>query len=1446
VQDLVFDWERYWLELGDEPSEIKEGFLQDPASDFAYISSPTTPVTYNDISGHTCLFLLGEAGVGKTTTIKQITHGLEQRGKSVLLQDLADISSTQDLELFVFGAPEFEKWKTGDHTLHLFLDSLDECVLTFDTVVAALCNMLGRMEPHLERLTLRVACRTGYWQYDQKPKEKFASLFSGGDIKSYELAPIREDDAREAANRCGFSPDAFLDEIRDKRLVPLARIPVTFRLITKLYDEEGALPPTRPEVYEKGCLALCREETASRQFRHGVAGSQRLAVAKRIAALSVFSGCTAISVEADQNDIEDNDLAISEVIGGVESIGARRVDVDEKAVVETLKDTGLFTGGSQERLVWTHRSFAEFLAAQYLKDRGATVPQITGLLIHPDDSESRITPQLRGVAGWMVTLQPDIFDYLVNVDPDVLLEGDLFVLTDEQRAHLVDKLLNLHREGAVSYAPFKTRQRYRQLQHASLSSQLKSILDNEAEPWIVQRVALDILGECDTGTLCDTLADIALDETRAEGVRIKAIRLLSSDCDKQTKMLLKPLIQGEEESDSETRIQSYVLSALWPSLLGSGDVFKSLSAAEDGSKDGLDAMTSPLRHFLRDEFLPELSEDDLTTGLRWIQQQEPHSELGYSRSKFIDELLIRAFRHGGDRLLRRMAETLLALYDRGDRFISVDSIRQKFDSVIEENPDRRRSLIKHVIQTLDARDAETVSRLSFDIYFRAKKAKEEDITWALERLKYARADRSKSNWAELVARLFPPRSVDALSRVIEAYRDSPELQEVLKTYLQPVELQSEEAAELRERHRKRQELRGSQKKSKTPLTPPRYVRIKENLERMEAGELEAWINLYLDTTIKTGIEQYYPLQIVLVDNPGWKEANELTKRGILEAAQRYILEYEPDVPTNWVKTGKYPYDMLAGYAAIRLLHDQNPSILKDLTADIWRRWVSVCVNSPTSNVSEHVEAEKEILRLANRCIPADTAAIWHKLIKRDNKRDGQLWRSDKLDACWSKELAQVIKELLTGEALSPSMVGELLGQLLRHGDSETIDLTKDLIPSRQPQKKQDWETSIEAAIQFLKHNPVEAWDIVWPLLKRRERWGNELLRRAAHQERGFDTSDLDEQKLGKLFLLLSKRYPQSEDPRREPGESYSVTPRDSLMRFRDGLLRQLVERGTWTACKELERIQDILPSLNLNRQINNAKEQARQSTWHPFSPEDILRLLERNENRLVRDGAQLLGVIQESIERLQKRLHGKVSAKVPAAADLWNEVKRNQALHISDAALMEARSKEKTVASKEIQLLTGPGNNPVYYIPKDEERLSDYVQRHLMQDIEESGIVINREVQVKRGQETDLYVDAQIAETGERSAVVVEVKGCWNSKVDQNIETQLKDRYLNQAHAKHGLYLVGWFLCSEWHPSDYRKGQTRNMNLEEAQRHFEQKASAITDNKVEIRALVLDVTWQEE
>jgi hypothetical protein len=305
---------------------------------------------------------------------------------------------------------------------------------------------------------------------------------------------------------------------------------------------------------------------------------------------------------------------------------------------------------------------------------------------------------------------------------------------------------------------------------------------------------------------------------------------------------------------------------------------------------------------------------------------------------------------------------------------------------------------------------------------------------------------------------------------------------------------------------------------------------------------------------------------------------------------------------------------------------------------------------------------------------------------------------------------------------------------------------------------------------------------------------------------------LTDSALADLYILTLNTFPLAEDP--HIVRFHGISTREMVTRWREGLLHELKGRGTTEACNAVARIIEAFPDYEyLKYALIDAQDLARRNTWHGVDVKYILELTNRSHTRLVENGEQLLGVILESFQRFQQALHD----ETPAVRDLWNEPP-----------------------------IPGTRGREVCYTPKDEEAFSNVLKRHLDTDLRERGVVVNREVVIRSSERTDIHVDA-ISKQPRNVAyeivkVIIEVKGCWNRDLRQSMETQLVNRYLRENSSHHGLYVVGWYSCDQWHASDYRKGDVCFANIEEASEFLKQQAGSLSSDGNHIRVLIIDAS----
>jgi hypothetical protein len=128
----LYDWQRFWVASTGMLDLSDGGFLADPTSPWRR-SHPATPATLAELANYRALVLLGEPGIGKSTTLEaeaaRVSADPVANSTTSIHVDLRAYSSDALLHQRLFGSPDFIAWTTGNLHLVLHLDSLDEALL---------------------------------------------------------------------------------------------------------------------------------------------------------------------------------------------------------------------------------------------------------------------------------------------------------------------------------------------------------------------------------------------------------------------------------------------------------------------------------------------------------------------------------------------------------------------------------------------------------------------------------------------------------------------------------------------------------------------------------------------------------------------------------------------------------------------------------------------------------------------------------------------------------------------------------------------------------------------------------------------------------------------------------------------------------------------------------------------------------------------------------------------------------------------------------------------------------------------------------------------------------------------------------------------------------------------------------------------------------------------
>ncbi|GAG04600.1 unnamed protein product, partial [marine sediment metagenome] len=267
------------------------------------------------------------------------------------------------------------------------------------------------------------------------------------------------------------------------------------------------------------------------------------------------------------------------------------------------------------------------------------------------------------------------------------------------------------------------------------------------------------------------------------------------------------------------------------------------------------------------------------------------------------------------------------------------------------------------------------------------------------------------------------------------------------------------------------------------------------------------------------------------------------------------------------------------------------------------------------------------------------------------------------------------------EVLKPECMGYLLEHLMDHRVEAARQFAESLVQLAVPLSEKERARATVAARVLMTHAEDVGWKVVWPAIQRSPDFGKEVLLSVAHkstQSRQSIGDRLTEKQLADLYIWLAKQFPHSEDNTKD-GVRW-MKPRDSVAELRDFLLVHLRQRGTPQACSCIRHIAQEFPESSwLKWTLIEAQNITRQRTWMPPQPSDILEIACNQEARLVQNEEHLLKILIESLKCLEAKLQG----ETPAAIDLWNKTGSNE------------------------------------YTPKDENNLSDYIKRHLDDDLME-------------------------------------------------------------------------------------------------------------------------------
>jgi len=954
--------------------------------------------------------------------------------------------------------------------------------------------------------------------------------------------------------------------------------------------------------------------------------------------------------------------------------------------------------------------------------------------------------------------------------------------------------------------------KFHKLKHPGLGNQLRPFINDRLKEFLVRHIAIEIADVCSLTELQNDLIAIALNTEESKDLRSYAAMAVAHVGDKETKEKLRPL--AEDPNDIEGRLKGWALKALWPDLITANKLFELLDAPAEG-------YAGSYTTFLSSDFLEGLKNEDLPVALTWVEQQEGH-HLDYYLQKIVDQIMFMAWdRLAEPVILDAFATAALSRLRRhtpivADQFeswgLSTASPAEEFQSILTADVSKRRTLIAKLISLMTEPDD-----LLHSLSLITNVVRKTDLEWIVGQARNSENAEVKMRWAKLLWYSYDPHSADDFNIVFFACEEQPELRDQFRYELTPVVLGSHEAQQMRTNWEMTHG--GGRKPTEKPaIDPPITERIEGLLERCEAADWEAWWRLnYLIRFEPDGTTQIHDSENDLTAMPGWGNATPVTRNRMVAAAKGYIMARD-DTPAEWLKKWLIYYPAYAGFRALHLISTESLGFLEGLGADVWKSWATIITLFPIDQIGEGSKSETDIylMKQAYTSAPEEVINALMALVDQQNIRDGFFTIPAKIRDCIDERLADALLLKARQADIRPSTFHTLLEAAVEHNAPGAREFAGSFL--QLPLSTEDVaREKILRATDILLDDPKRmGWSLIWNAMRADIAYCQAVMERSSsvyRTEKPYRWEHhLTECELADLYILALKTFPLSEDP--HPVGFHGISQREMITRWREGLLDHLKSRATTDASNAVARIVEVFPDYQyLKDALIDAQDLARRNTWSGIDPKHIFELVKSNRARLVENGEQLLSVIIESLQRFQQRLHD----ETPGVNDLWNE-----------------------------PTIPGTKGREICYTPKGEEAFSNVLKRHLDSDLRERGVVVNREVVIRKSERTDIHVDAISKQTRNPAyalvKVIIEVKGCWNQDIEQSMETQLVNRYLKDNSCQHGLYVVGWFCCDQWHSSDYRRNLVAFTGIEQASEYFDGQAKSLSTGGTDVEALIIDAS----